>query len=106
MILDATIRKIFLALREWEPYLTTPDQDDMGADPEGDPMPEKASHSRPAPQWTLKSALLFIPSTTRCSARESPCACSRVNASLMHFLNFQRFRKFIAFPAYSVTIFR
>jgi FtsP/CotA-like multicopper oxidase with cupredoxin domain len=33
-------QEVFLALREWEPHLTTMDQDEMAADP-NDPMPEK-----------------------------------------------------------------
>src|SRR6202046_1409441 len=33
-------QEVFLALREWEPYLTTMDQDEEQTDP-NDPMPEK-----------------------------------------------------------------
>src|SRR6204780_4471206 len=33
-------QEVFLALREWQPYLTTADQADMPADP-ADPMPER-----------------------------------------------------------------
>jgi FtsP/CotA-like multicopper oxidase with cupredoxin domain len=33
-------QEVFLALREWQPYLTPMDQDEMAADPD-DPMPEK-----------------------------------------------------------------
>jgi FtsP/CotA-like multicopper oxidase with cupredoxin domain len=33
-------QEVFLALREWQPYLTTMDQDEMAVDPD-DPLPEK-----------------------------------------------------------------
>jgi hypothetical protein len=39
-------QEVFLALREWEPYLTTMDQDDMAADP-NDPMPDSLSNHFP-----------------------------------------------------------
>src|SRR5579872_5282477 len=41
-------QEVFLALREWEPYLTTMDQDEMEADPNG-PMPEKPAAPDPRP---------------------------------------------------------
>src|ERR1700727_2258746 len=41
-------QEVFLALREWEPYLSTMDQDEMKADP-NDPTPEKPATPGPRP---------------------------------------------------------
>src|ERR1700678_1901192 len=41
-------QEVFLALREWEPYLNTMDQDGQVADP-GDPMPGKPAKQDPRP---------------------------------------------------------
>jgi FtsP/CotA-like multicopper oxidase with cupredoxin domain len=72
-------QEVFLALREWEPYLTTMDQDEQVADPD-DPMPENPPLRTRVPTGS-KSPLLFIRLTTKCWARGSPSACVRVSAS-------------------------
>ncbi len=72
-------QEVFLALREWEPYLTTMDQDEERR------IPTTRCPKNPPLQTRVptgsKSALLFTRSTTKCSARGSPSACSRVSAS-------------------------
>jgi FtsP/CotA-like multicopper oxidase with cupredoxin domain len=41
-------QEVFLALRDWQPYLTTMDQDEASADP-NNPMPEKPAKPDPRP---------------------------------------------------------
>jgi len=68
-------QEVFLALREWEPFLTTVDPDEEQTDP-NDPMPEKSA----IPDRVLtgsKSALLFTRLTTRCWARATPPRAAR-----------------------------
>ena len=72
-------QELFLALREWEPYLTTMDQDDPAPDPN-----DRCPKNPPLPtrvRTGSKSALLSTRSTTKCSARGSPSACNRGSAS-------------------------
>jgi FtsP/CotA-like multicopper oxidase with cupredoxin domain len=72
-------QEVFLALREWEPYLTTMDQDEERR------IPTIRCPKNPPLQTRVptgsKSALLFTRSTTKCSARGIPSACVRVSAS-------------------------
>ena len=51
-------QEVFLALREWEPYLSTMDQDEMAADP-NDPMPEKPATPDTRPNGLEVSAPLY-----------------------------------------------
>ena len=51
-------QEVFLALREWEPYLSTMDQDEMAADP-NDPMPEKPATPDPRPNGLEVAAPLY-----------------------------------------------
>ena len=51
-------QEVFLALREWQYFLSTMDQDEMAADP-NDPMPEKPANPD-CVRTDSKSALLFI----------------------------------------------
>ena len=78
-------QEVFLALREWQPFLTTMDQDEERR------IPTIRCPKNPPLQTRVptgsKSALLFIRSTTKCSARESPSACSSGQRILMHLLN-------------------
>jgi FtsP/CotA-like multicopper oxidase with cupredoxin domain len=71
-------QEVFLALREWEYFLSTMDQDEMPADP-NDPMPEKPATPDTRPNAS-KSVLPFTRSTTKCSARGSLSACGQVSA--------------------------
>jgi FtsP/CotA-like multicopper oxidase with cupredoxin domain len=72
-------QEVFLALREWEPYFTTMDQDEPAPDP-NDPMPESPPLQTRV-RTGSKSALLSTRSTTKCSALVSPSACVRGSAS-------------------------
>ena len=58
-------QEVFLALREWQPFLTTMDPDEERPDP-SDPMPEKLRHPDPRPNGLEISASLFTQSTTKC----------------------------------------
>ena len=51
-------QEVFLALREWEPFLTTMDQDEERPDP-SDPMPEKPATPDPRPNGLEVSAPLY-----------------------------------------------
>jgi FtsP/CotA-like multicopper oxidase with cupredoxin domain len=51
-------QEVFLALHEWEPYLSTTDPDEMAADP-GDPMPEKPATPDLRPNGLEVSAPLY-----------------------------------------------
>ncbi len=51
-------QEVFLALREWEPYLSTMDQDEMAADP-NDPMPEKPATPDTRPNGLEVGAPLY-----------------------------------------------
>ena len=72
-------QEVFLALREWQPYLTTLDQDDMAADPD-DPMPENPPLRTSVPTGS-KSAPLCTRSTIKCWALGSRCAYVQASAS-------------------------
>jgi FtsP/CotA-like multicopper oxidase with cupredoxin domain len=51
-------REVFLALREWEPYLSTMDQDESAVDP-NDPMPEKPATPDTRPNGLEVNAPLY-----------------------------------------------
>jgi len=71
-------QEVFLALREWEPYLTTMDQDEMEADP-NDPMPEKPATPDPRPNGLEVGAPLYRRQSTPPVERHgSACSSSRL----------------------------
>src|SRR6202044_2777591 len=51
-------QEVFLALREWQSFLSTMDQDEMAADP-SDPMPEKPGTPDPRPNGLEVNAALY-----------------------------------------------
>ena len=72
-------QEVFLALREWQPFLTTMDQDEMAADP-NDPMPEKPATPDPRPNGLEVSAPLYSINDKMLGAGE-PLRVRRVSAS-------------------------
>src|ERR1700722_9730085 len=78
-------QEVFLALREWEPYLSSKDQDEMRPDP-NDPMPEKPA----APDTRLNglevAAPLYSINDKMLGAGE-PIRVQPGQRVLMHFLN-------------------
>jgi FtsP/CotA-like multicopper oxidase with cupredoxin domain len=77
-------QEVFLALREWEPYLTTMDQDEM-ADP-NDPMPEKPVTADPRPNGLETGAPLYSINDKMLGAGE-PLRVRPGERVLMHLLN-------------------
>lgn len=78
-------QEVFLALREWEPYLTTMDQDEEAADP-NDPMPEKPATPDPRPNGLEVSAPLYSINDKMLGAGE-PLRVRSGQRILMHLLN-------------------
>ena len=78
-------QEVFLALREWEPYLTTMDQDEMEADP-NDPMPEKPATADPRPNGLEVSAPLYSINDKMLGAGD-PLRVQSGQRILMHLLN-------------------
>ncbi len=78
-------QEVFLALREWEPYLTTMDQDEESADP-NDPMPEKPATPDPRPNGLEVSAPLYSINDKMLGAGE-PLRVRSGQRILMHLLN-------------------
>jgi FtsP/CotA-like multicopper oxidase with cupredoxin domain len=72
-------QEVFLALREWQYFLSTMDQDEMAAGPTT--RSPKNPPLQTCVRTDLKSALLFIRSMTKYWERGIPFACSRVSAS-------------------------
>jgi FtsP/CotA-like multicopper oxidase with cupredoxin domain len=77
-------QEVFLALREWEYFLSTMDQDEM-VDP-GDPMPEKPSSLDPRPNGLEVSAPLYSINDKMLGAGE-PIRVQPGQRVLMHLLN-------------------
>ena len=78
-------QEVFLALREWEPYLTTMDQDEEAADP-NDPMPEKPATPDPRPNGLEVSAPLYSINDKMLGAGD-PLRVQSGQRVLMHLLN-------------------
>jgi len=72
-------QEIFLALREWQYFLSTMDQDEVPADP-NDPMPEKPATPDPRPNGLEVNAPLYS-INDKMSARANPSACGKASAS-------------------------
>ena len=78
-------QEVFLALREWEPYLTTTDQDEAAAYP-NDPMPEKPATPDPRPNGLEVSAPLYSINDKMLGAGD-PLRVQSGQRILMHLLN-------------------
>jgi FtsP/CotA-like multicopper oxidase with cupredoxin domain len=78
-------QEVFLALREWEPYLTTMEQDEMAADPD-DPMPEKPATPDQRPNGFEVGAPLYSINDKMLGAGE-PLRVRPGERVLMHLLN-------------------
>ena len=78
-------QEVFLALREWEPYWTTTDQDEEAADP-GDPMPEKPARPDPRPNGLEVAAPLYSINDKMLGAGD-PLRVRAGQRILMHLLN-------------------
>src|SRR5580698_5955917 len=78
-------QEVFLALREWEPYLTTMDPDEGLADP-NDPMPEKPAKPDPRPNGLEVNAPLYSINDKMLGAGE-PLRVKSGQRILMHLLN-------------------
>jgi FtsP/CotA-like multicopper oxidase with cupredoxin domain len=78
-------QEVFLALREWEPYLTTMDQDEAPADP-NDPMPEKPAKLDPRPNGLEVAAPLYSINDKMLGSGE-PLRVKSGQRILMHLLN-------------------
>ncbi len=73
-------QEVFLALREWEYFLSTMDQDEMAVDP-NDPMPEKPATPDPGPNGLEVNAPLYSINDKNARRRGSPSAVHLVSAS-------------------------
>ena len=71
-------QEVFLALREWQYFLSTMDQDEMAAD-RNDPKPEKPATPDLRPNGLEVSAPLYSINDKMLGAG-SPSACSRGSA--------------------------
>ena len=78
-------QEVFLALREWQPYLSTMDQDEEAADP-NDPMPEKPATPDPRPNGLEVSAPLYSINDKMLGAGD-PLRVRSGQRILMHLLN-------------------
>jgi FtsP/CotA-like multicopper oxidase with cupredoxin domain len=78
-------QEVFLALREWEPYLSPMDQDEEAADP-NDPMPEKPATPDTRPNGLEVSAPLYSINDKMLGAGE-PLRVRSGQRILMHLLN-------------------
>ena len=78
-------QEVFLALREWQYFLSTMDQDEMAADP-NDPMPEKPATPDPRPNGLEVSAPLYSINDKMLGAGE-PLRVKTGQRVLMHLLN-------------------
>jgi len=78
-------QEVFLALREWEHFLTTMDQDEEQADP-NDPMPEKPANPDQRPNGLEVSAPLYSINDKMLGAGE-PLRVKSGQRILMHLLN-------------------
>jgi FtsP/CotA-like multicopper oxidase with cupredoxin domain len=78
-------QEVFLALREWQPFLTTMDPDEERPDP-SDPMPEKPATPDPRPNGLEISAPLYSINGKMLGAGE-PLRVQPGQRILMHLLN-------------------
>jgi FtsP/CotA-like multicopper oxidase with cupredoxin domain len=78
-------QEVFLALREWEHFLTTMDQDEEQADP-NDPMPEKTANPDRRPNGLEVSAPLYSINDKMLGAGD-PLRVKSGQRILMHLLN-------------------
>jgi FtsP/CotA-like multicopper oxidase with cupredoxin domain len=78
-------QEVFLALHEWEPYLTTMDQDEEAADP-NDPMPEKSATPDQRPNGLEVGAPLYSINDKMLGAGD-PLRVQSGQRILMHLLN-------------------
>ena len=78
-------QEVFLALREWEPYLSSKDQDSMRPDP-NDPMPEKPATPDTRPNGLEVAAPLYSINDKMLGAGE-PIRVQSGQRILMHLLN-------------------
>jgi len=78
-------QEVFLALREWEYFLSTMDQDEMAADP-NDPMPEKPATPDPRPNGLEVNAPLYSINDKMLGAGE-PLRVQAGQRILLHLLN-------------------
>ena len=78
-------QEVFLALREWEYFLSTVDPDEMAADPR-DPMPEKPASPDPRPNGLEISAPLYSINDKILGAGD-PLRVQPGQRVLMHLLN-------------------
>jgi FtsP/CotA-like multicopper oxidase with cupredoxin domain len=78
-------QEVFLALREWEPYLAPMDPDEEGPDPH-DPMPEKPAAPDPRPNGLEVNAPLYSINDKMLGAGE-PLRVQPGQRILMHVLN-------------------
>jgi FtsP/CotA-like multicopper oxidase with cupredoxin domain len=78
-------QEVFLALREWQYFLSTTDQDEMAADP-NDPMPEKPATPDPRPNGLEVSAPLYSINDKVLGAGD-PLRVQTGQRVLMHLLN-------------------
>jgi FtsP/CotA-like multicopper oxidase with cupredoxin domain len=78
-------QEVFLALREWQYFLSTMDQDEMAADP-NDLMPEKPANPDPRPNGLEGSAPLYSINDKMLGAGD-PLRVQSGQRILMHLLN-------------------
>jgi FtsP/CotA-like multicopper oxidase with cupredoxin domain len=78
-------QEVFLSLREWEPYLTTMEQDGEAADP-NDPMPEKPATADTRPNGLEVGAPLYSINDKMLGAGD-PLRVQSGQRILMHLLN-------------------
>src|ERR1700723_860161 len=78
-------QEVFLALREWEYFLSTTDQDEMAADPK-DPKPQKTATPDQRPNGLELSAPLYSINGKMLGAAE-PLRVQSGQRVLMHLLN-------------------
>ena len=78
-------QEVFLALREWQYFLSTTDQDEMAADP-NDPMPEKPTTPDLRPNGLEVSAPLYSINDKMLGAGD-PLRVKTGQRVLMHLLN-------------------
>jgi FtsP/CotA-like multicopper oxidase with cupredoxin domain len=78
-------QEVFLALREWEYFLSTMDQDEMAMDPH-DPMPEKPASPDPRPNGLEVNAPLYSINDKMLGAGE-PIRVRPGQRVLIHLLN-------------------
>ena len=95
-------QEVFLALREWQYFLSTMDQDEMAADP-NDPMPEKPATPDLRPNGLEVSAPLYSINDKMLGAGD-PLRVQPGQRVLMHLLNASAAQ--IHRVGFSATIFR